>query len=83
MKLTQKAQVVLDRVNAGEHPNDMEEIAEIMDWSCSDGFEYGLWDGGYIKPELILVGEDLERVQNASKVLEEFKSLWEKISYEF
>lgn len=80
MKLTKKAQEVLDRVNAGEHPNDIREAEE---WSCSDGFSYGLYEGGYIRPETILEGEDLERVQKAIKDLGEFKKLWEKISIEF
>lgn len=80
MKLTQKAQGVLDRVNTGEHPNDIEEAEE---WSCSDGFCYGIYEGGYIKPESILEDEDLERVKNAIKVLGEFKDLWEQISIEF
>lgn len=79
MKLTPKAQEVLDRVNAGEHPNDIEEANE---WSCSDGFSYGLYEGGHIDPATILVGEDLERVQKAIKDLGEFKALWEKISIE-
>lgn len=80
MKLTKKAQDVLDRVNAGEHPNDIEEA---QDWSCSDGFCYGIYEGGYIRPETILIEEDLERVNNAIKVLGEFKDIWEKISIEF
>ena len=80
MQLTTKAQKVLDRVNKGEHPNDIEEAEE---WSCSDGFSYGLYEGGYIRPETILVGEDLEKVKEAIKVLGEFKDIWEQISIEF
>ena len=85
MKLTQKAQKVLDAVNAGVHPNDLSEMEgyDVAHWSCSDGFSYGSYEGGYINPEDILVDEDLERIQKAIKDLGEFKELWEKISIEF
>lgn len=84
MQLTTKAQEVLDRVERGEHPNDiLEEYSADTDWSCSDGFSYGLYEGGYIKPELILEGEDLDKVKEAIKTLGEFKDIWEKISIEF
>jgi hypothetical protein len=79
MQLTKKAQKVLDLVESG---TDVNEIPEAEKWSCGDGFEYGLWDGGYIKLESILEGEDLKRAQEASKVLEEVRDLWQKISME-
>lgn len=80
MELTKEAAEVLARVEAGESPNEIEEAEA---WSCSDGFEYGLYEGGYIKPESILVGKDLERVKEAIRVVGEFKDLWQKISIEF
>ena len=84
MELTEKAQKVLDKFNEGVDIQDDEELIEIMqEWSCSDGLEYGLYEGGYVKPEDILVGESLKEVQNAVKVLGEFKELWHKISLEF
>lgn len=84
MELTEKAQRVLDEFNKGIDVQDNEELIEIMqEWSCSDGFEYGLIDGGYVKPEDILKGKSLEDFQNALKVYKEFKELWDKISLEF
>lgn len=88
MELTKEAQSVLDEVNKGTHPNDMEDMGGdlymlVSSWSCSDCFCYGIWDGGYIKPEMILKGEDLAKVKEASEILEEFKDLWRRISIEF
>lgn len=80
MELTQEALKVVARVNAGEHPNDIEEAEK---WSCADGFGYGIWDGGYINPADILEGDDLVAVQDAIKTLRPFKELWEQISIEF
>ncbi len=38
----------------------------------SDDFYYDLFHGGYIKPENLLEGEDLKRVQDAIKTINEF-----------
>ena len=77
MELTKKAQDVLSKIKNGENINIMEEASE---WSCSDGLWYGLTNG-YIDPAKILIGEDLEKVNEAIKTLEKFESLWEDISY--
>ncbi len=51
MELTEKAQKVLDKYNEiGGDIQEDEELIEIMqEWSCSDGLEYGLIDGGLCK----------------------------------
>ncbi len=78
MKLTKKAQNVLSKVNNGEDIMDIEEAEE---WSCSDGLWYGL-QNGYIEPKDILIGKDLKEIERAIKLLEEFENLLEDISYE-
>ena len=84
MKLTKIAEEVLTRVGEGEQINNiLEEYSDKTDWSCSDGFGYGLYEGGYIRPELIVEGEDLEKLQEAIRLVGEFKSVWDKISIEF
>ena len=88
LQLTQKIKDVLKKVDAGEHPNELSDgddaIAQtIREISCSDGFEYGLWDGGYINLEDILEGESLEKAKKASELLREVKDIWEKIAIEF
>lgn len=40
---------------------------------CSDDLFYDLFDGGYIKPAKLLVDkEDVEKVQNAINIVQEF-----------
>lgn len=86
MQLTPNAQKVLDAVNRGEDVNSLAEQEGyecIQEWgSGSEDFGYALFDGGYIDPGLILVGDDLIRVNEAIKVLGEFKELYEKITEE-
>ena len=45
----------------------------------SNGFWYDLTDGGYIKPEEVLASkEQIDKVENAIKVLQDFESaLWD------
>lgn len=88
LELTQKVKNVLKKINAGEYPNDLsdgnDEIAQtIIEVSCSDGFEYGLWDGGYIKLEDILEGKSLKKAKKASEILKKVRDVWEEISIEF
>ncbi|MFX0208807.1 MAG: hypothetical protein ACFFDT_22685 [Candidatus Hodarchaeota archaeon] len=82
MQLTKLAQRALDRVEAGEDINEIQDELG-FEWGCSDGFWFGITDGGYIDPKEILVGEDLERVQEALETLIEFEKLMKKISPEF
>lgn len=76
MKLTQLAQRVFD----GEENSELTEFVDSID--CSDGFWYGLTKGGYIKPESIIEGKDLERLLKAIKLVEKFEAIWDKISSE-
>ena len=83
MELTDDAQKVLDYLNEGKDPEESIDIIALMDsWFCSDGFEYGLIEGGYIKPEDILKGESLKKFNEALIAYKEFKDLWQKISYD-
>ena len=81
MQLTKKAEELLRAIeNEEELSEELSNFQEEI--SCSDGFEYGLIDGGYIKPEKILEGEDLIKFNEALKVYKELKEIWEKISCE-
>lgn len=78
MKLTQLAQRVFD----GED-REQDELKDFIDSiDCSDGFWYGLTKGGYIKPESIIEGKDLERLLKAIKLVEKFEAIWDQISSE-
>lgn len=51
--------------------------------SCSDGFGYGLFDGGYIYPEQIMEpSPELDELKKAIKLVGEFKKLYEMIAAE-
>lgn len=82
MKLTKLAQEIIDKVNNGEDINDITQDIELP-WMCSDGFEYGIYDGGYIKPEDILEGEDLVKVNEAIAIVGEFRDIYNQINPEF
>lgn len=71
MQLTKLAQSLKEAIN-----NDQEltpEQEELFTCMGSECFCYSLFDGGYLKPENFIQGEDLKRVQDAVKVLSEFK----------
>lgn len=83
MELTEEAQKVLDYINTNKDPAGNIDIDQQMQkWSCSDGFEYGLIEGGYIKPGDILKGDSLKKFNEALVVYKEFRDLWIKISLE-
>lgn len=86
LTLTTLAQQIMDKVNDWNHPNDdecwsQEERNFINSISCSDGFWYGITDGWYIKPEMI-VNEAHVRDLNKSE-LQELERIWSEISIEF
>lgn len=85
MEYTEDVKKVLAAVEAGTSPNEMEgELEQIVgSWSCSDGFEYAIYEGGYAKPEQFFVGEDLEKMKAAIALVGEFKNLWRDVSIEF
>ena len=88
LQLKQSIKDVLEKVEAGENPNELSEgdseIAKtINEISCSDGFGYGLWDGGYINVESFFEGETLKEAQKAVELLGKMKDIWEKASIEF
>jgi len=83
MKYTQQMRDLIEAIDneVDELPTDLEDFRESI--YCSDGFEYGLLDGGYIKPELILEGDDLIKFNDALKIYEEVRDMWNKVSIEF
>lgn len=88
MKLKQNILDVLEKIEAGENPNELSEgddtIAKtINEVSCGDGFGYGLYEGGYIRPESFYEGDDLQKMKDAIALVGEMKKVWEKISIEF
>jgi hypothetical protein len=71
MQLTDKAKQLIKELE-----NEEEEISEelvSMHHSLED-FYYNLFDGGYIKLEEWLEGDDLIKVKNAVEVLLNFKN---------
>jgi hypothetical protein len=81
MKLTELAQKLKDqKYNDQELSDDTNELA------CSCGGEcfcYSLFEGGYLKPEQWIEGDDLVRLKDAIKVVEEFKNIFEQLQEEF
>lgn len=83
-KLTPKAQEIKDFGGSIEIPEDREDLRNFADEiSCSDGFGYGLFDGGYIHPESLIEDKDqLKQLNDAIDLVGKFKALWEFISTE-
>ena len=81
MQLTKRAQKLQkQRENGEELTSDTEELASCMG---SEDFCYALYEGGYLKPEDWVDGEDLVKLQEAVKVVGEFKRLVESLHEEF
>lgn len=87
LTLTKEAKNILDKVNdLGIHPNDedewtTDEMNFIESISCSNGFWYGLNDGGYIKPEDIF--EEAKVRELTKSELSQLEEVWRQISIEF
>lgn len=82
-KLKKEAQEILD---LGGFDN-LEEGSELFEFSnelaCSDGFGYGLFEGGYIRPEQIIEpSPELDELKKAIKLVAEYKELHETIAME-
>ena len=86
MQFTENAKKTQELVQKGHHPNDIENdnIGEmggfVNNISCSDGFWYGLTDGGYIELTKLLEGDDLQKAQEAVKLLQKVEEVWQEIS---
>lgn len=82
--LKEKAQRIFDLGGSLNIPEDDEELQNYAnELSCTDGFGYGLFDGGYIQPsDIIACPEQLEELNNAIALVNEFKELYEMIASE-
>lgn len=54
------------------------DLSEALDGLANEGFEYALFEGGYIDPLKLLEGDDLKKVNEAMNVLSEFKKSLEE-----
>lgn len=66
--------------NDGYPDSEMEYLATMMG---SENFSYALYEGGYLKPEAYIEGEDLIKLQAAIKLVEQFKDIVEELHEEF
>lgn len=74
MKYTKEVEQLIKDIDNGEQPTaDLINFQE--DISCSDGFTYGVIEGGYIKPEMLLEGDDLIAFNNALKIFAEVRAV--------
>ena len=82
--LAQKLSEFRKEVNNSEAdydlPKELEVIATCMG---SEGFSYSLYEGGYLKLEDWIEGEDLDRLKQAIAIVGEFKDLVESLHEEF
>lgn len=73
MKLTKEAEELkLIREQDKKVPKKLERLATCMG---SDDFGYALFDGGYLKPEEWVEGDDLIKLKEAIKLVDEFKNI--------
>ena len=81
MELTKLAQGLKE---SREKELDLTEEQDVLA-SCAgtENFGYALFDGGYIKPEDWVVGEDLAKLKEAVALVEEFKNLFESLATDF
>lgn len=82
--LKPKAQEILNLGGSYNIPENREDLQEFADnLACSDGFGYGLFDGGYIHPSDIIEDENqLKQLQEAILLVGKYKTLWERIATE-
>jgi len=60
------------------------EEADELGIGSSDGFWYDLTQGGYFKPEQVLADQkDIDRVNEALKVLEDLEEIYNRVVPEF
>ena len=83
MKLTKIAQELKDLGGNEEYEELTQEQEELSTCMGSEGFSYALFEGGYLKPEQWVEGEDLTKLLEAIKVVEKFKNIVEEIHQEF
>ena len=80
MKLTKLAEELKKaRENNLELTQDQENLA---DCAGTEGFGYALFEGGYIRPDDWVEGEDLVKLNEAIKIVWEFKNLFENLATE-
>ena len=77
MELTKTAQSLKEaKKEDREYTQDEENLATCMG---TEGFSYALYEGGYLKPEQWIAGDDLIELEEAIKKVEEFKDIVESL----
>jgi hypothetical protein len=81
-KIAEELKKVVDEhgTNYEERSSEVEELAQCMG---SEDFGYALYEGGYLKPEEWIEGDDLIKLQEAIKIVGEFKEIVESLHDEF
>ena len=83
MKLTEKAKAIQALVEAStpyeDYPQDLSELASCMG---TEDFGYSLFDGGYLKPEDWIEGEDLIKLQEAVELVGKFANIIRQLHFE-
>jgi len=81
MQLTPLAQRLKEaRDNNLPLDSELEVLATCMG---SEGVDYALFEGGYLKPEDWIAGKDLARLQEAIEVFSEFREIVGMLHEEF
>jgi len=81
MKLTKYAEEL--RLNVEENAERTQGADELACCMGGESFGYALYEGGYLKPEQWIEGEDLIKLQEAIKLVGKFKDIVEILHDEF
>lgn len=77
MKLTKAAEELkLHKEEGAERTQRADELAQCMG---SENFGYALYEGGYLRPQEWVEGEDLEKLKDAIRLVGQFKNLVESL----
>lgn len=80
MELTETAKSLESKLGSDEELTQAEE--ELATCMGTENFGYALFDGGYLKPEQWVAGEDLVKLKDAIETVKNFKYLVESLHEE-
>ena len=83
MKLTKIAQELSDLGGFESYEDLTTEQEQLSTCMGSESFEYALYDGGYLKPEQWIEGDDLEKLKEAIETVGKFRSIVTSLHQEF
>lgn len=84
MQLTTTAQKLKELKSEGVEYDDFpEDVKTLSTCMGSEEFSYALYDGGYLKPEDWIEGDDLIKLRDAINVVGEFKDIVNSLHEEF